>query len=256
MGQFFVSSNNVHLVDKYICITGNEYHHIVNVIRKSIGEKIKVFTEKGNVYNTEIIDINNHTIKCKIIQELKNSIKRKIIINLYQAILKPKNMDLVIQKATELSVNNITAIFTRFSVCKITDMNKKISHWEKIIISSVKQSDLSFIPNINIPIPFNNAISVAISLWQKLKVNVNNGLNLLFYEKQGDKLAEILYKIDMDNISYINLFIGPEGGFTEQEISFAQSKNVMISNLGKNILRSETASISVISSILFWLKEL
>jgi 16S rRNA (uracil1498-N3)-methyltransferase len=256
MVQFFVPPSDVDLREGRAYIKGSELHHLAHTLRKRKGDRIKIFTANGLVYNVEIMDINKNVATCRIIEEITFNNQRKVIIALYQAILKPMKMDFVIQKATELGINNITPLVTHHTIAKIHDIEKKVHRWEKIILSAVKQSELHFIPKITPPMHFNKAIDLvaaqdALMMGEKAKI-----LNLLFHEKYGDRVSAAFTKISISDIGFVNIFIGPEGGFSEEEVLSAKERNFVILNLGSNVLRSETASIVAVSLVLFLTKEI
>jgi len=259
MAQFFVPSSNINLHEGSSYITGEEFHHLTRVLRKHVGDKIKIFTEDGQFYNVEIIDINKNGMVCKIIEKIIPEEQCKVTVTLYQAILKPVKMDFVIRKVTELGVSNIVPIITQHTIAKIHDVEKKIDRWKKIILSAVKQSELSFLPKIFHPMCFNKAIdllTVENTFGGESICKDGKTLSLLFHEKYGDRVSEFFTKVDVNLVSRVNIFIGPEGGFSEKEVLLAKRKNFSILNLGRHILRSETSSIVAVSLVLFWAKEM
>lgn len=258
MRQFIVNSKNIDVVRGRVEITGEEYHHLVNVLRKKPGDLIKVISETNVGYTLKITGIDNSIADCEIVKsEIKSSL-REIEINLYQGILKSQKMNFVVQKSVELGITSITPMSTRYAVAQISssDTEKKVSHWQRIVLAAVKQSGLPFIPEIRQPVSVTDAISSYPTLTKGGEGGFSNTLNLFLYEKFGERLSQELSTMNSSTINCINIFIGPEGGFSEQEAKLAQENQFKIVNLGQNILRSETASIVAISALLFWVKEI
>ena len=144
-------------------------------------------------------------------------------------------MELIIQKFTELGGYSITPTKTEFIVSDISGKeDKKVARWQKIALEGAMQSKRSFIPVINSPEKFKDAILNA------------KGVKLLLYEGGGIPLKELI-KGNED----ISIFVGPEGGFSEKEVNFAKENGAFIVTLGKRILRTETAPLAAASIIMY-----
>ena len=203
-----------------------------NVLRLKYGDKLILCDGNLNEAVAEIVNLNKEFVELKILETYKNQnepaspadgTERNII--LYCSVLKKENFEWAVQKAVEVGVKEITPIITARTV-KL-GLNKE--RLEKIIKEAAEQSGSGILPRLNEAMDFDRAVDLAKN---------NNDLNLFF--NIGGKNVQH----SMSNISKIGIFVGPEGGWDEEEIKKAQSSNgFTIVGLGKTILRAETAAV-------------
>lgn len=234
MEHYFTNKENI---DKgKLLIIGDEARHLYQVLRKKTGEEIFVTDGERNLYKTIIERIAKDKVECIIIESFYNINEPEKEITLYQSLLKnPARFELVIEKATELGVYEIVPIITENVVNKTTD---KTERWQSIALSAMKQSQRCYLPKINSPIIFTEAI----------KKPTGSPLKLIADEKKSDLSSQIINFKTNDNL--ISVFIGPEGGFTPKEVDNAVENGFKILNLGKRKLRSETAGILIVGLLL------
>ena len=217
--------------DKFIVIDEIDSKHITRSFRKNIGDRVKITNGTGYLCNAEIVEMGKKIkVKIKSIEKFESS-----IYSVHIAISPLKNtsrFEWFIEKATELGVNQITPL-----ICKYSEKKKvNIDRLDRILISSLKQSNQFFKPIIN-----------SIKDFEDFIIN-NEDEKLMANLKTSNKINEQLFT--QKNIC---LMIGPEGGFSNQEIELAKKHNIKQVTLGKSRLRSETAAIyglSVIKSII------
>lgn len=223
--------SNYKATDKYIVMNEIDSKHISRSFRKKIGDNIRVTNGLGCLCNAEIIE-RGKKIKVKI-----KSIEKFEAPNLsiHIAISPLKNIsrfEWFVEKATELGISQITPI-----VCEHSEKKKvNTERLERILISSLKQSNQFFKPKIN-----------SINTFENFILNSEDQL-LMANLKTSNKLSEKLFT--KPNIC---LMIGPEGGFSESEINLAKKQDIKEVTLGNSRLRSETAAIygmSIIRSII------
>ncbi|MEG6569035.1 16S rRNA (uracil(1498)-N(3))-methyltransferase [Thermoanaerobacterium thermosaccharolyticum] len=244
MRKFFVKNEDIK--DGIARINGDDAHHIINVLRFKIGTKLIISNGK-NQYIVTILDIENSSVILKIIEEYNQVVESPINITLYQGLPKSDKMDLIIQKCTEIGIKKIIPVETEFSTIKIKEKNiyNKINRWKKISLEASKQSGRSIVPDVLVPVGFKDALE-----------SLNEfDLCLIPYEKETNmRLKDVLKKnFDAKNIC---VFIGPEGGFSENEIMAAIEYGAIPVTLGPRILRTETAGIVTSSIILYELGDL
>lgn len=224
---------------KNLTISGEYYNYFKNVLRLKKADTIELFNNKDSLqYTTKIIAINNKDIAFEVISSKVIDNENNYTINLYQSLIKNENFELVIQKATELGVNNIYPIITEFTNHKFDKkgFNKKIERWEKIAISAAEQCGRVFIPRIYSPIELTN-----------IKYSLEDlNLTLCPYSSTANDFTN-----KVQSHSIINIFIGPEGGFSDSEMSLFKQEDFEMVNLGKRILKAETAPINILSIINF-----
>ena len=235
MNNYFVDikEGNYFIFDK------ETSHHITNVMRMHNNEKIKCVYQ-GEFYLSEIV-IEGKDCKARIIEkELLNN-ELSCHINLIYGIPKGKKLDLVLQKATELGVKEITLLNAERSIVKFDDskINSKYERFNKIIKNAAEQSKRNIIPKLNKPI---NLSSIPLG-----------DINIIAYEEESTNNQSTLFNLlnnDLTNKT-INIVVGPEGGFSIKEVEYLVNKGYTRVSLGKRILRSETACLDLISKIAF-----
>ena len=227
MNLFF---SNFSQTDNEIIVNENDSRHILKSYRKGIGDVLNFTNGNGLLAECKIIE-KGKKIKVKIVK-LLNKKPDKVSIHIAISPLKnPSRFEWLVEKATEIGIKEITPIITRYSE------KKKVNHerLERITISSLKQSNQLFKPKINNTEKFSDFLKNNSD--QKIMANL--------------KTKNILKKESI-NSNKICLIIGPEGGFSEDEIQLAKDNEITEISFGKNRLRSETAAIyglSILRSI-------
>jgi 16S rRNA (uracil1498-N3)-methyltransferase len=237
MYNFFVERDKFynHTVD----IKDENFNHIKNVLRMKIDDELIVSCkETGNSFLCKISEIGDNKIVCKIIEE-RESTEPKVEVTLFQGIPKSDKMELIIQKTVEVGINKIYPVEMKFCIGKIKD-NKKITRWQTISEAAAKQSKRNIIPTIENPISFKEMAEV-------LK---EYDLALVAYEnEEKTNIKEVLQQ--NPDAKKIAIIIGPEGGISKEEVESLVSNGTKEVSLGKRILRTETASISMLSMIMY-----
>lgn len=230
----FYHSNPLDL-NQIIILDEFSSHHALRVMRVKVDDFLILFNGDGFEYRGRVSDINKKTINVEILSKEKNNSESPININLFQSISSNEKMDMVIQKATELGVSSIQPIFTSRSTIKLSlDRTKKrVIHWKQVSISACEQSGRSKIPTIKSPIGFDRFVE-GIS---------TNSLNLLLHPDNSKESSNLPNKYSGD----INIFIGPEGGFSQDEVLLLKKQNCINIQLGSRILRTETAPLAIIA---------
>ena len=211
------------LSKKQLEIGGEIAHQIYKVLRLKVSEKIELCDGKGTYAIAEIAEIKEGKVSVNILEKpITWTSDVQVRINLFCAVLKKENFELVVQKSTECGVTKIVPIITSRTIK--TGLNLK--RLQKIAKEASEQCGRITIPEISEPIDFDQALELA-----------KKDFNILF-DASGELLG------NLKNISEnVNIFIGPEGGWAEEEIAKAKSLNFKIASLGPLILRGETAAI-------------
>ncbi len=204
-------------------------HRITNVLRIGSSEEIIIFNDKEEQYLCSVI-INNKNVNLNIIKRVLNKVSRKKQISLAVSIVSMRVMDLIIQKSVELGAINFSPVYTSRSQYK--DVDKKIKHWEKIIIHSSEQSGRSELMHLDMPLTLNEFME-----------NQNFPPGYLLHQNGKE------FELDDFHQNNISLFIGPEGGFEENEMRMFDTNKWKIKKISENILRTETACISALALV-------
>lgn len=238
MSKFFIEKNQIK--GEKVYLNKENANHIINVLRYKIGDEIEISAGDGYDYICEIEEIKNCEIVAKIIDCFGNNSEPKTKITLYQGLPKGEKMEMLIQKCVEIGVENIVPIYTERTIVKLSGKeDKKIARWNKISEAAAKQSRRGKIPIVENIISFEKAIEIC----------QENDLNIIPYEKEEENtIKNIIKSFEGEKIG---VFIGPEGGFTEKEISLAIKNNLKPATLGKRILRTETAGMVATAILLY-----
>ena len=264
MYHFFVDKQNIDTVNNRVIIEGGDVNHIRNVLRMRPGEEISVGTgEDDNEYRCEIESLEEDRVTC-ILRFIKSSgVESPADIILFQGLPKADKMEMIIQKCVELGVAEIVPVSCERCIVKLDDKkaDAKVKRWQGIAEAAAKQSKRAVIPGITVPLSMKEALKKASGM----------DIKIIPYElaRGMEKTAEIFGRISGLNTEnkaenksenntegrpQIAVFIGPEGGFTEEEIKLAKECGVEPVSLGKRILRTETAGMAVLAWIDFCLE--
>lgn len=246
MYQFFVEEGQI--CGDRIVITGEDVNHIKNVLRMKIGEEIAVSNGvDGREYRCEVAQLLSDEVVCKLRFIKENDVELPAQVYLFQGLPKADKMELIIQKAVELGVYSVIPVATRRSIVKLDDKKAaaKQNRWQGIAEAAAKQSKRKIIPKIEKVMSFAEALEIA----KELEVR------LIPYELAEDMshTKEIIERIREGQ--KIAIFIGPEGGFDDTEIALASEVGVEPITLGKRILRTETAGMTVLAWLMYHLEK-
>ena len=231
MRRFFVSPDQIKGLD--ITLTGAQAHHIFSVLRLQPGGVIEFFDGSGTVYQSEILQVRPNLIKARIIRQYIARLDDPYPLTLAQVVLKGKKMDVVVQKATELGVNILIPVISRY--CEGRKANSdRINRWQRIVIEACKQSGRS-VPMRIAPLTALDELPIA-----------DYRYSICCWEKEQKKL---LLPTHFEEAGEILLLIGPEGGLHEKEIAWAQANDFHIITLGPYVLRAETAALAAVSIV-------
>ena len=246
MHHFFVEPSQIQ--GNHIFIDGPDVNHIRNVLRMNPGEEVNVTDGSGvKVYRCAIAAIGEDTVELNIMWAQEKGMELPSKIYLFQGLPKSDKMELIIQKAVELGVYEIIPMATARAVVKL-DQKKaaaKVKRWQAISESAAKQSKRLLIPEVKEPVKFSEALKLASDL----------DVRLIPYElAEGmDGTRRIIQSVKPGQS--VAVFIGPEGGFEEAEVELAKEAGFQAITLGRRILRTETAGMTVLSILMYQLEE-
>lgn len=223
-------------------ITGADAKHISKVLRMRVGESVTINDMQGYDYDCEILQLGE-TVELNILKKYINQTEPTVKITLYQCLPKGDKFDFIIKKAVELGVCTIIPVSSKFCVAKAdrNSFDKKLIRYNKIAFEAAKQCGRGIIPEVLKIISFREAVDRA-----KQNSELSNNKSIIFYEGGGDRICNI---IDED-VKELSIFVGSEGGFSQDEVLDAVSNGIIKATLGKLILRCETASISGVTLVL------
>ena len=207
----------------------------LRVLRFQLGDALQLFNGKGDFAEATIIHLDKKSIQLEIAALQMASPSETYPIHLIQALTRNETMDWIIQKATELGVKSITPIISERTQGRLkgSQLDKKMTHWQEIMISAAEQSGFNFLPTLHSPLLFLDFLA-----------ELNPDSPPLFIFDPEEKQA--FYDLHIHPTSS-QLLIGPEGGFTKEEVNAAVRDHATPLRLHHNILRAETAAIAALS---------
>ena len=231
MQRYFVNNKENDL----FILSNDDSHHVINVMRMNINDEVEIVFD-NHLYLASITNLDM-PVKCTLVKELDNNERMIPKIVIVQALVKEQKMDYILQKACELGVYQIIPVNTSRSVVKI-DKNdtKKIIRWNKILKEASEQSKRIDIPILDKIYNFNDLKTLAFK--EKYICSTKENKKLL-------KSTLSKYNIN-DTIVYV---IGSEGGFDPKEENELIENGFIPISLGNNILRTETASLFIMSAV-------
>ena len=226
----------------HLVLKGDEFHHCVNVLRLETGNQIVIFNGNGEEITSTIQSISKDEVKL-IIHKKTQSERPKTRICIGQAVPKGKNMDLIIEKSTELGTAEIYPIISERTIIRLNEKEslKKREKWQRVAIEACKQSGQNWLPTVNQP---QNLMSLFESTVGEFDLIVIASL-----QDDSQHFKKILSEFQGDRLNSVLILIGPEGDYTPSEIKFAVDSGSKPMSLGPITLRSETAAIYSLSII-------
>lgn len=247
--RFFVPPD--WLEEDRVTIVGSLVHQIRNVLRLGPGDHIVVLDNSGWEREVEITRVGKEHVSGRVVDKRLASGEPRTQITLYQSVLKGRRFEFVLQKGTELGiVEFVPLISDRCLIASLDDVDKKGERWQRIILEAAEQSRRGRLPCLRPAMFFHSACENA----------RQGGLSLIPWEEARDvegitSLRSVLRGAGQPPFS-VNIFVGPEGGFTPGEIELARQYGLIPISLGPRILRAETAGLVAAAAILYELGDL
>jgi len=245
MQHFFVSPEQVR--EEKIYVEGSDVNHMKNVLRMKTGEELTIGDGDGWLYVCVVESYEEDMAVLKILEKKKDESELPSKIYLFQGLPKSDKMEWIIQKAVELGVHQVIPVATKRAVVRLEgkkEVNKQ-RRWQAISESAAKQSKRMYVPEVSHVMSFKEALAYAKNL----------DVILLPYERaKGMQETKAIINSIKPGQS-IGIFIGPEGGFDEKEVEQSMDEGAKAITLGKRILRTETAGLTVLSVLMFALEE-
>lgn len=244
MQHFFVSPQQVK--EEKIYVEGSDVNHIKNVLRMKLGEKLTVNDGEGWQYLCEVESYEADMAVLHIVEKSKAETELSSRIYLFQGLPKQDKMELIVQKAVELGAYQVIPVSTKRAVVKLDakKAGKKVERWQQIAVSAAKQAGRGIVPTVGEVCTYAQALKMAEEL----------DVVLIPYElAEGiEETKKIIAGIRPGQS--VGVFIGPEGGFEEEEVKLAMEVGAKPVTLGRRILRTETAGLTTLSLLMFHLE--
>ncbi|UCF43836.1 MAG: 16S rRNA (uracil(1498)-N(3))-methyltransferase [Planctomycetota bacterium] len=227
-------------------VLAEQAHQIRDVLRLKAGERIIVLDNKGREYEVELTEVRKDEARGQVVEEREATGEPGVRITLYQSLLAREKFEWVLQKCTEVGAARFVPVVTERSVVRDSGIKaSRLGRWRRIIQEAGEQSHRGRLPELAAPVKFEDAVRGLEGFDMSLIAAPGAGNRSLGACLGGGK-----------GVGRIALFIGPEGGFTEDEVGQACGNGAMAFSLGKRILRTETAAVVASSVILYEMGEL
>ncbi|OGC76550.1 MAG: hypothetical protein A2Z27_02335 [candidate division Zixibacteria bacterium RBG_16_50_21] len=244
--NFYTPPENVQ--NGLVRVEGEEAKHLTKVLRHKKGDTISVVDGCGVKYKVVLETLRRDYIEGSILNQVRRENETVANVTLACGISTGTKMDLIIEKCTELGVRGIIPVLTEQTVVEFKDQAKvraKLSRWNKVAIAAMKQSLRCFLPKIEAPISLSELTQRTVEFEKSLMANLEGGAKPVKEALTAEEpVREIL------------LLVGPESGFTQDEIDLSCSRGFVPVRLGPRRLRTETACVVFCSLVLGYLGEL
>ncbi|MCF2682976.1 16S rRNA (uracil(1498)-N(3))-methyltransferase [Faecalicatena contorta] len=244
MQHFFVTPDQVK--EERVYIEGSDVNHMKNVLRMRVGEEVMISDGNNRTYRCAVQEYGEDITILKILERGLVDTELPSRIYLFQGLPKQDKMELIVQKAVELGVYQVIPVATKRCVVKLDEKKaaKKVERWQQIAESAAKQAGRGYIPEVHSVMNYRKALEYA----GKLDV-------VLIPYELADGMQETKRIIDTIRPGQsIGIFIGPEGGFEQEEVERAIDCGARVITLGRRILRTETAGLTTLSVLMFHLE--
>lgn len=232
MQRYFVSKKD----NDIFTLSNDDSYHVSTVMRMELTDEIEIIYD-NRVYISEIVELIP-VVKAKIIKEMSINNELSTYVTIAQSLVKEQKMDYILQKTTELGVNEIIPYLASRSIVKLEkNSSKKIERWQKIVKEAAEQSKRNYIPVVKNGMALSNLVNLS-DYDVKFLCTVN---------ETSQNIKKVLSNLDRN--AKILFVIGPEGGFTKEEETKLIESGFISLSLGKSVLRTETASTFIMSVI-------
>jgi 16S rRNA (uracil1498-N3)-methyltransferase len=237
---FFVDRGNIS--GDTAVLSGTEAGHMLRSLRLRTGDSFYAFDGEGNRYRMRILEATSRSLRAEILESFPPEPPPEVAVILVVGLPKADKMDFILEKATELGCSRVIPFRSSRTIPRLDarDAGKRLLRWERIALAASKQCGSGRVPDISPLLSFPDALRAASAAEGKV----------LFYEGEGRfGLKKVLGR--MSNASSIALLIGPEGGFSEDEVEEAERAGFHRAGLGARILRVETAAVAALGMTMY-----
>jgi 16S rRNA (uracil1498-N3)-methyltransferase len=224
--------------DAPVVLNGPQAHYLGHVLRVRINDTITLFDGSGSEFAATVMSVERKRVELKLGDSITPSTESNLQVTLVQSVIRGERMDFCVQKATELGVSRIVPVFTDRTVVKIPKdrTQKRVDHWHKTAISACEQSGRVRIPAIDHPRVLSEAVAELLTA----------DMQVLMLDPWAD--AQPLHSLPAPSSNRVAVCIGPEGGFSDDELDFLRGSGALSVTCGPRVLRSETAGIIAVAA--------
>ncbi len=240
MPTFFVSRANVS--GDTAVLSGTEAGHLLRSLRLGPGDSFFSFDEEGNRYRMRILEATSRSLRAEVLESWPPEPPPAVEVTLLVGLPKADKMDFILEKATELGCSCVAPFRSSRTIPRLDaqDARRRRGRWERVALAAAKQCGSARVPEIPGLLPYAEALALA----------SRSEARVVLYEGEGRfGLKSVL--TSMGAAGSVALLVGPEGGFSEDEVRQAERAGFVRAGLGQRILRVETAAIAALSMALY-----
>lgn len=232
-----------------VTISGDDAHHIIRVLRSELGDECIVSDGQSREALVRLTSLEKDRVSAEIIERRPMSGEPEVEVWIAQSLPKGDKMELVIQKGTEIGASRFLPFVSERTIVQLEPKKeaKRVERWQKIAKEAAEQAHRSLVPVIETPLT-----------WKELlkRVELVDAAWICYEKESGQELRAAIRKAlqgkpAVDRPLRLLLMVGPEGGFTEQEVAAAEAAGSQSISLGRRILRTETAAMVGLTCILY-----
>ena len=231
-------------------LTGPDAFHIAKVLRQRPGEALQLFDGHGGHFHGTISKVSADEVEGVIVDAVQAAPRARVSLRLYPGLLKAAAWEWVLEKCTEMGASSFTPVITPRTVVLFEreHTEAKRERWAKIIMAATKQCGRADLPVVKAPMHFPDAIreaaarGVTLLAWEGMT-------GAAAHESLGEALKDVA--IEAGKEVEVSLFLGPEGGFSDEEVELAEAVGAVPFGLGENTLRAETAALAAATAVLY-----
>ena len=240
MNRFFVEHKR--MTRNGFTITGSDVHHMAKVLRLRPGDRIVVVTPAGQEWEARLDRLENNLAAGTLLRDIPVSREARLALTLIQGLPKGGKMDDIIQDGTEIGIVSFIPLISDRSVVRLDSGqgSGKVERWQKIAAEAAKQARRTVVPTVAAPVGWDE-------VWESKEEDC---LDIVLWEGEERVSLKDIWQ-DASPVHRVRLLVGPEGGFTEEEVARAVAEGVRTATLGPRILRTETAGLVAAAVLLF-----
>lgn len=219
-------------------VTDDRARYISRVLRLRPNDTLTLFNGHGGEHRATIHSFSRNSVLVSIDEYLDRDVESGLKIHLLQGVSRGDRMDLVMQKATELGVSEITPVITEYSVIKLEKQRaeKRMQHWRGVCASACEQCGRNLMPTVNEPVQLRNWLGANIAAGDQPRVILKPGATNTLRSLPGD-------------VETVTVLVGSEGGFSDEEYELAAATDFLAIGFGPRVLRTETAAIAIAAGL-------
>jgi len=242
MSSFYVRPEDVSADG--VVLRNEEAHHAIQVRRCRVGEEVEVIDGVGMLYRVRIMDVQRDVVVCRITAQAPEHGEPRARVTLVPSLIKGDRFDLLVEKATEIGVSEIVPMVAERTI-GASRSGHRVERWARIAHAATKQSGRCRVPAIRAPRRFEDVLE---------ETRMTCDLRTIACVEERSHTVRDLARAAV-GVSSVAILIGPEGGFTEQEIQLARDAGVLPVSLGGRRLRAETAGMVAVALMVYELEE-